>query len=304
MKLFCTDQFPLPLPEGHRFPAEKYRLLRQRVTNLANPHFELLDAPAVTEEEILRAHTQAYLDRLKEGDLQRAEVNRLGLPWSEELFLRSLHSAGGTVAACRIAIEEGISVCLAGGTHHAFSDQPEGFCVFNDSVIAARAMQAEGRVSRVAVIDTDVHQGNGTATITADDPTIFTFSIHGARNFPFRKASSDLDFALPDKTEDEEFIAALHHGVERTLSISQPDLVIFLAGADPYHGDRFSRWLVTKEGLSRRNDEVLSACLTRRIPVAVTMAGGYGRDIRDTVDIYEESVHAAERMWHDWNGHS
>ena len=205
------------------------------------------------------------------------------------------------MAACRSALREGISVCLAGGTHHAFSNQPEGFCAINDSVIAARAMQSEGRVRQVAVIDTDVHQGNGTATITEEDPTIFTFSIHGARNFRFRKASSDLDIALPDQTSDADYLAALRHGVERTLSIARPELVIFLAGADPFHGDRFSRWEVTKDGLSQRDDEVLNACQTRRIPVAMTMAGGYGRDICDTVDIYVQSVLAAGRFWHQWN---
>lgn len=304
MKLYCTDRYPLPLPAGHRFPADKYRLLRERVISFQQSDFKLFDAPAATDEQILTAHSIEYLQRLKSGTLDRDEVRRLGLPWSPELLLRSRHSAGGTIAACRTAMEEGVSVCLAGGTHHAFKDAPEGFCVFNDSIIAARQLQSDGFLLRVTVIDTDVHQGNGTAKIAEGDASIFTFSIHGSRNFPFKKTSSDIDFGLPDETEDSEYLSALEHGVDRSLALSHPQLVIFLAGADPFIGDRFSRWKITKEGLSERDRIVLNACYRRRIPIAVTMAGGYGKDIRDTVDIYAQTVLTAGEYWRSWNRES
>ncbi|MBX9654602.1 histone deacetylase [bacterium] len=300
MKLYCTDRYPLPLPDGHRFPAEKYRLLRERVISFKQSDFELLEAPAATDEQILTAHSIEYLNRLKSGTLDRVDVRRLGLPWSQELLVRSRHSAGGTIAACQSAIIDGVSVCLAGGTHHAFREAPEGFCVFNDSIIAARQLQRDGLLLRVAVIDTDVHQGNGTAKMAEGDPSIFTFSIHGSRNFPFQKTSSDLDFALPDQTDDSGYLSALQQGVDRSLDLSRAQLVIFLAGADPFVGDRFSRWNVTKEGLSGRDEIVFDACYRRQIPVAVTMAGGYGKDIQDTVDIYAQTVMAAGKYWRRW----
>ncbi|MDQ5959718.1 MAG: hypothetical protein QG592_798, partial [Pseudomonadota bacterium] len=239
MKLYYTDVFVLPLPPGHRFPMEKYSRLRQRL--LASGEFTPADfttPAAATTEELQRAHDLAYIQRVSNGELGAAELKRIGFPWSPGMVERSLRSAGATLAACRAALADGCAANLAGGTHHAHADRGEGFCVFNDAAVAARAMQAEGRVRRVAIIDCDVHQGNGTAAILKGDDSVFTFSIHGARNFPFEKECSDLDIELADGTGDDAYLAALDTGLEETLARSQPELVIYLAGADPYAGDR------------------------------------------------------------------
>ena len=234
MKIFYTDQFVLPLPEGHRFPMSKYASLRSRVEAAPWTHPDQFQVPeAATDSEILRAHDATYLTRVQQGELDRGEVRRIGFPWSPGLVERSRRSAGATLAACRAALQEGLAVNLAGGTHHAFRDRGEGFCVFNDSVIASRAMQDEGHVKRVLVVDCDVHQGNGTAAICADDPTIFTFSIHGERNYPYRKEVSDLDVALADDTADQPYLEALGGGLDRAFTESSAELVIYLAGADP-----------------------------------------------------------------------
>jgi len=211
---------------------------------------------------------------------------------------RSRRASGGTVGACLAALDDGFAANLAGGTHHAFADRGEGYCVFNDSAIAARAVQAAGLVERVVVIDTDVHQGNGTAAILSDDPTVFTFSIHGEKNFPFHKERSDLDIALPDGAEDATFLDALAAGLEQALDASEPGLAIYLAGADPFVGDRLGRLSVTKEGLAERDRIVLEGCRERGIPVAVTMAGGYSEDVRDIVNVHFESISLAAKMTH------
>lgn len=220
----------------------KYRRLRERLLEEGIVQPEDLEVPpAATDEELLRVHDAAYLERVKTGSLSREEVRRLGFPWSPALVERSRRSVGGTLEACRSALREGVSVNLAGGTHHSFRDQAEGFCVFNDAAVAARAMQAEGRVSKVLIIDCDVHQGNGSAKIFFRDSTVFTFSMHGKRNFPFRKEVSDLDIELEDGTRDEAYLDLLEEGLHRALSALSPDLAIFLAGADPFHKDRFGR---------------------------------------------------------------
>lgn len=296
VKVFYTDHYVLPLPAGHRFPMEKYALLRQRVEaaglagtgGLRNPH-------AATDTEILRAHGRGYLDRVVGGGLAAAEIRRIGFPWTPQMVERSRRSAGATIEACRAALDEGVGVNLAGGTHHAFRDHGEGYCVFNDAAIAALAVQAEGLARRVAIIDCDVHQGNGTAAILADDPTVFTFSIHGARNFPFRKEASDLDIELPDGCGDTTYLDALERGVCHALSAAQPDLVIYLAGADPFEGDRLGRLALTKAGLQARDCLVFEICAASALPVAVAMAGGYARNIADTVDIHFATVSAASQ---------
>ena len=201
MRIFATDAFPIPLPDRHAFPIDKYRLVREAVESLGlGP---VTQGPTVTDDDLHRAHDPDYVHRVRTGGLTPAEVRRIGFPWSPELVERSLHSAGSTLAACRAALEDGIAVYLGGGTHHAFRDAGEGFCVFNDTAVAARALQAEGRVAQVLVLDCDVHQGNGTAAILAGDPSVWTFSIHGAKNFPLRKVASDLDVPLPDGTGDD-----------------------------------------------------------------------------------------------------
>jgi acetoin utilization deacetylase AcuC-like enzyme len=299
LKAFYADGFALPLPPGHRFPIEKYRLLRERVAE-AGPALvdRLLVSPAATDEEILRVHTPAYWHRLREGQLTAKETRRIGFPWSPELVERSRRSSGGTIAACRAALRDGVAVNLAGGTHHAFPDHGEGYCVFNDVAIAVRAMQAEGLIRRSAIVDCDVHQGNGTAAIMKGDPSVFAFSIHGAKNFPFRKEAGDLDIELDDGTGDETYLAALRKGLDGALQRDSVDLVVYLAGADPYEGDRLGRLALTKAGLARRDEMVLAACRAIGAPVAVVMAGGYSDPIRHTVDIHFRTVQlAAEAEW-------
>jgi len=297
MKIFYCDGFPLPLPPGHRFPIQKYVLLRQAVVaaGLVAPEDMLVPEPA-TDEQILRAHADDYLERVVHGELTPQEVRRIGLPWSPELVARTRCSLGGTIAACRAALRDGVAVSLAGGTHHAFRDHGQGYCVFNDSVIAARAMQAEGHVGRVAIIDCDVHQGNGTAAILAEDPTMFTFSIHGARNFPFHKELSDLDIELEDGTGDADYLEALQAGLARALESADADLAIYLAGADPYVGDQLGRLALSKEGLAARDRLVFELCRGTGLPIATVMSGGYGRQVEDTVDIHLQTVRIAAEM--------
>ena len=297
MKVFYSDHFVLPLPEGHRFPMAKYSMLRERVAanGICGPG-ELRTPRAVTDEEILRSHALDYLTRVVSGDLTDKEMRRIGFPWSKRMVERSRRASGGTLGACLAALEEGFAANLAGGTHHAFSDRGEGYCVFNDSAIAARAVQAAGLAERVVVVDTDVHQGNGTAGILRGDPSVFTFSIHGARNFPFHKEESDLDAPLPDGADDTEFLSALEKGLETALDAADADLAIYLAGADPFEDDRLGRLSVTKRGLAERDGMVLGTCRDRGIPVAVTMAGGYARRVEDTVDVHFQSVKRASDL--------
>jgi acetoin utilization deacetylase AcuC-like enzyme len=298
MRIYYSDRFVLPLPPNHRFPMAKYSMLRERVTEaaLVSPH--ALQEPAAAGDEVITlAHEPGYLSRVQHGDLSGAEIRRIGFPWSLQMVERSRRSAGATLAAARAALEEGCGVNLAGGTHHAFRDRGEGYCVFNDAAIAARAMQAEGRVQRVAIIDCDVHQGNGTASILAGDDSVFTFSIHGAKNFPFRKEVSDLDIELPDGTGDRAYLEALERGIAETLDRSRPGFAVYLAGADPWLDDRLGRLALTKRGLQERDRLVLETLKREGIPVVIAMAGGYGREIADTVDIHFQTVHAAARLF-------
>jgi len=273
---------------------EKYALLRERVIAENIVSLDRLHVPEpASVDELVRVHTPAYIERVMTGRLTDTEIRRIGFPWSPQMVERSRRSAGATIAACRVALQEGVGVNLAGGTHHAFADAGAGYCVFNDAAVAARAMQAEGRVRRIAIIDCDVHQGDGTAVIFANDPTVFTFSIHGAHNFPFRKQQSDLDIALPDATGDATYLDALEWGLRQTFATAKPDLVIYLAGADPYYDDRLGRLSLTKAGLAERDRLVFGYCRSAGVPVAVTMAGGYARQINDTVDIHAHTVAAA-----------
>lgn len=297
MKVFYTDHFVLPLPPEHRFPMQKYALLRQRIAESGLIRPENMCVPhAATDEEITRAHEPEYLRRVQSGALTSQEIRRIGFPWSPEMVERSRRSSGATIEACRAALAEGFAANLAGGTHHAFSDAGQGFCVFNDSAIAARAMQTEGRVNRVLIIDCDVHQGNGTAAILADDPTIFTFSIHGAKNFPFHKEKSDLDIELEDGTDDLTYLAALEQGLQQAVAQAKAELVVYLAGADPFVEDRFGRLALSKAGLARRDRLVFDYCQAEGLPVAIAMAGGYAPQVEDIVDIHFQTIReAAER---------
>jgi acetoin utilization deacetylase AcuC-like enzyme len=297
LKVFYSDHFVLPLPERHRFPMVKYSMLRERVSasGVCGPGEMIVPRP-VSDKEILRSHDRGYLRRVVSGMLTEKEMRRIGFSWSERMVERSRRASGGTLGACRAALEDGFAANLAGGTHHAFGDRGEGYCVLNDSAIAARAVQAEGLVERIVVVDTDVHQGNGTAAILGGDPSVFTFSIHGAKNFPFHKERSDLDVALPDGADDTEFLGALEEGLERALDSSGAGLAIYLAGADPFEDDRLGRLCVSKEGLAERDRLVIESCRERGIPVAVTMAGGYARDVEDTVDIHYRSIERAATL--------
>ncbi|HZR02918.1 MAG TPA: histone deacetylase [Burkholderiales bacterium] len=297
MQIYYTDHYVLPLPPTHRFPMQKYALLRARVevaglAGAAGLHLP----PAASDDQILRAHDRSYLERITTGQLSPQEQRRIGFPWSPQMVERSRRSSGATLAAARAALREGVSVNLAGGTHHAFRDRGEGYCVFNDAAIAALVLQAEGSAKRVVILDCDVHQGNGTAAILADDPSVFTFSIHAANNFPFTKESSDLDIELPDGTGDEQYLDALEQGVCRALSAAQADLAIYLAGADPFEGDRLGRLALTKAGLRARDRLVFGLCAAAGVPVAVVMAGGYARCIEDTVDIHFATVELAGQL--------
>lgn len=297
VKLFYADHFVLPLPPGHRFPMEKYSRLRERLAQSGRFSDDDFVVPAAaSDEEILRAHDAGYLERVARGTLEPAEQRRIGFPWSQQMVERSRRSAGATLAACRAALEDGCAANLAGGTHHAHRDFGSGFCVFNDAAIAALAMQAEGRAKRVAVIDCDVHQGDGTASILAGDPDFFTLSLHGGKNFPFRKAVSSLDMELADQTEDKTYLAALDEGLARLFAVMKPDLAIYLAGADPYVGDRLGRLALSFEGLAARDELVFEACRWRGVPVAVAMAGGYAHEIDDTVSIHTATILAAARF--------
>ena len=290
MHAFYCDRFVLPLREGHRFPMEKYRLLRERVTQYRDV---TLSVPgAATSEALARVHTASYLSAVEEGRLTRQTIRGIGFPWSPELVERSRRSVGGTMEAGRAALRDGTAANLAGGTHHAFGHRGEGFCVFNDVAVAIRDLQADGAVRRAAVIDLDVHQGNGTAAIFADDDTTFTLSVHGAHNYPFRKEESDLDLELEDGADDDAFLEVVGQGLDRALD-HRPDIAFFLAGADPWAGDRLGRLGVSKAGLRARDELVFRTCLDAGVPVAVVMSGGYADDVTDTVDIHATTVRLA-----------
>jgi acetoin utilization deacetylase AcuC-like enzyme len=296
MTLFYSDASAFPLPPGHPFPAAKYGLLRQRL--LSGGAFEARElhvAEPASDAEITRVHCPDYLARVVGGTLDAREIRAIGFPWSEAMATRARRSAGATLMAAREALTRGWSANLGGGTHHAFRERGSGYCVFNDCAIAARAMQVEAGLQRIAMVDCDVHQGNGTAALFAGDESVFTFSMHAAKNFPARKERSDLDIELQDKAGDAEYLWHLERGLDETLERARPQLVFYLAGADPYAGDRLGRLELSKEGLARRDAHVLSTLASRGIPVAIVMAGGYARDLGDVAEINTNTLLAAKR---------
>ncbi|NQW66798.1 MAG: histone deacetylase [Burkholderiales bacterium] len=307
MKLFYAATHIQTLPAGHRFPMGKYELLRRRLAAEMPPLTLHLADPA-SEGELALVHTPLYVEAVFKGSLPPAAQREIGFPWSEGMVERARRSVGATVMAARTAFQEGVAANLAGGTHHAYADKGGGFCVFNDVAVAARLMQAEWarhqrRVLQVAVIDLDVHQGNGTAHIFRDDPSVFTLSMHGAKNFPFRKEASDIDIELPDGCTDASYSEALDRALLELQERCAPDLIFYLAGADPHEGDRLGRLHLSFEGLQQRDQCVLAWALKRRIPLAMAMAGGYGRQIEDTVQVQINTFAQALQAWQGWQNH-
>ena len=314
MQAFYADNFVLPLPAGHRFPMAKYQLLRDRVIHEL-PVVRMVQAPAASDGELALVHTPAYIDAITHGTLAASAQREIGFPWSLAMAERARRSAGATLAAARTALGlsrgarcEGIAGNLAGGTHHAYAHKGGGFCVFNDAAIAARLMQAEWarqyrherQPLRVAVIDLDVHQGNGTANIFTNDASVFTLSLHGAKNFPFRKEASDLDVELPDGCADGPYLLALEHALDELDRRFEPGLVLFLAGADPFEGDRLGRLALSFDGLEERDRRVFDWAWQRRIPLAFSMAGGYGVKIAETVQVQVNTYRVALEYWIRW----
>jgi acetoin utilization deacetylase AcuC-like enzyme len=291
---FYSDTFVLPLPETHRFPMRKYSRLRERLLEdgILAPE-DLSVAPAAEWEDLRLVHTAEYVDAVASGSLPRVMQRRIGFPWSPQMVERSRRSVGATIAAARASLADGISANLAGGTHHAFRDRGEGYCVFNDVAVAACRLMRDNRVERVAVIDCDVHQGNGTAAIFSGDPSVFTLSLHGANNFPFHKEVSDLDVTFQDGAADDEYLEELARHVPAVLDRHRPDIVFYLAGADPYEGDRLGRLKLTVAGLRQRDRFVIDACCRRAIPVAVSMSGGYAPDVEAIVSIHCNTIREA-----------
>lgn len=322
MQAFYADQFVLPLPQEHRFPMAKYALLRERLARDV-PDLRLVVAPGASDGELALAHSPAYIHAVASGEISALAMREIGFPWSPELVERSRRSAGATVAAARVAlglqagaagmpgvpgVPGGMAANLAGGTHHASADKGGGFCVFNDAAVAARLMQAEWArhhgprrsALQVAVIDLDVHQGNGTASIFQRDDSVFTLSMHGQRNFPFRKEVSDLDVDLPDGCGDAQYLQALEQALADLDQRFAPGLVIYLAGADPYEGDRLGRLSLSFDGLEARDRRVFDWAWQRRVPLAFAMAGGYSVPIEDTVQIQVNTYQAALVYWRRW----
>jgi acetoin utilization deacetylase AcuC-like enzyme len=292
--VWSSAKYTFPLPNGHRFPIAKYALLRQRVIDQEIvPAEHVHDPSAARREDLLLVHTPDYVDRFTTGALTRDEERRLGFPWSAPLVERSYRAAGGTLEAAVCALDDGIAMNLAGGTHHAFPSHGEGFCVFNDVAVAVRALQRDGRISRAAIVDLDVHQGNGTNEVFAGDDRVFTFSMHGRKNYPFHKVPGSLDVELDDHTSDDEYLELLADALPRVLHRARPDLVVYLAGADPYVGDRLGRLALTFGGLARRDTFVLNQCREVGLPVVVTIAGGYAEPITDTVAIHTATARIA-----------
>jgi acetoin utilization deacetylase AcuC-like enzyme len=297
MKVFYSPNYYADIGDGHVFPIRKFELVRDRLLQEGTLQSEdLVEPEPASIADVLQVHTEDYVTRLRAGTLNKQEIRRLGLPWSESLVRRSFYTVGGTIAAARTALEIGIGSNLAGGTHHAFADRGEGFCVLNDVAIAIRTLQRDGKIRRSATVDCDVHQGNGTATIFAGDAEVFTLSIHGAKNYPLLKARSTLDIELDDKTGDEPYLSALTASLPAVFA-HQPDIIFYLGGADPYAGDKLGRLSLSMAGLRERDELVLRASSDRGIPIVTVMSGGYGEAVSDTVEIHCNTIRAVAEVF-------
>jgi acetoin utilization deacetylase AcuC-like enzyme len=297
MRVSYTPRYYADIGEGHVFPIRKFELVRDRLLREGTLRpADIIEPQPAPLADVLLVHTDDYVTRLRAGTLTPREIRRLGLPWSKALVRRSFLAAGGTLNAARWALSDGIGSNLAGGTHHAYADRGEGFCVLNDVAIAIHVLQRDGLIKRAAIVDCDVHQGNGTATIFEDDESVFTFSMHGAKNYPLFKARSSLDVELPDATTDADYLETLAQHLPSVFA-SSPDIVFYLGGADPYIGDKLGRLALTIEGLRARDELVLSECRARNVGVATTMSGGYASEISDTVEIHCNTIRAARAIF-------
>jgi len=296
MRVFYSDTFNLPLPEGHRFPGQKYGMLRELLLSeglVATDELHL--APLAADADISRAHDADYIEAFEAGTLDDRAIRRIGFPWSAYLVRRTRASVGGQVAAAQAALEDGLSGQLAGGTHHAHRDFGAGYCIYNDQAVAALCAIENGWAARVAIIDLDVHQGDGTAAILGEHPSVFVFSMHGEKNFPFRKYDSDLDVPLPDGMEDDAYLRTLATYLPAVFAF-KPDLVLYQAGVDPLAEDKLGRLCLTHDGLIARDEMVLGECARRGIPLAMAIGGGYASPIMPSVVAYANTYRVARRL--------
>lgn len=307
MQAFYSDRFVLPLPPGHRFSMEKYQMLRDRLSQDLPP-ISLQQAPEATEGELALVHGPAYIQAIADGSVAPQVLREIGFPWSPAMAARARRSVGGTLAAGRAALHDGLAANLAGGTHHAYAHKGGGFCVFNDLAVTARVLQTEWSRRHgshqpglsVAIIDLDVHQGNGTAHIFQGDRSVFTLSLHGEKNFPFRKEDSDLDMALPDGCTDADYLAALENALLEMEGRFAPGVVLYLAGADPHEGDRLGRLKLSFDGMLARDRRVFDWCFARGLPCVFAMGGGYGSDIQTTLQVQYNTYRVALEYWQRW----
>jgi acetoin utilization deacetylase AcuC-like enzyme len=298
-RIYYSPYYYADIGEGHVFPIRKFELVRDKLlAEHALDPGEILEPEPAAVEDLLLVHTEDYISRLQSGELTAKEVRKLGLPWSRSLVRRSLHAISGTINAARHCLTSGIASNLAGGTHHAYPDRGEGFCVLNDVAVAIRVLQRDRLAERFLIVDLDVHQGDGTAFIFRDSPEVFTFSMHGAKNYPLFKQTSSLDIELPDKTGDDEYLATLDHALER-VRIHDPDVIFYLAGADPYEKDKLGRLGVSIDGLRRRDEMVLRFAKEMGVPIVTTMSGGYAADIDDTVEIHCNTIRSVKTVFGD-----
>ncbi len=298
LKVAFSPIYKYQLPDGHRFPMIKYELLPEQLLYEGTLQEENFFHPeALSENRILATHTQAYWDALNNLPLERKLERAIGFPVRDDLVQRGRHIAQGTIDCARYAMQHGVALNVAGGTHHAFADHGEGFCVFNDFAIASHALLDDSPIQRILIIDLDVHQGNGTAKIFEDDPRVFTWSMHGAKNYPVRKQKSDLDIGLPDDCEDDLYLKTLEDHLEATIDMVSPDLIFYLSGVDVLKTDKLGRLALTKEGCKERDRKVLEACHRHQIPVAISMGGGYSEDIRDIVEAHANTFRLAQEIY-------
>ncbi len=300
-KLFYSPYYYAEIGENHVFPIRKFELVRDLLLKEGTLTKSEIVAPEPAKiEDLLLVHTEDYISRLIDGTLTVKEIRKLGLPWSESLVRRSFHAISGTITAAKFALQDGVSSNLAGGTHHAFPDRGEGFCVLNDVAVSIKILQREQLAERFLIVDCDVHQGNGTAFIFQNSPEVFTFSMHGAKNYPLFKEVSTLDIELPDKTADTEFLETLEQALPRIFT-HDPDIIFYLGGADPFENDKLGRLALTINGLKKRDEMVLEFAKSKDVPIVTTMSGGYAANINDTVEIHANTIRAVKQVFFGTN---